>query len=211
MKYTKVAFKKNKVFLFVIPLVSCFIMLPKKVEAQRKKTVRVKRSKVVVHKKIRARPIRGRRVAHYRYRGLPRWGKTVRTVGAGFVGVRFGGIGYRFHNGVWYRPKGRKSIVAKAPFGVRVRKLPIGHQRFVIGAHTYFYYYGTYYAQVVNSEEYQVVIPPLGAAIDALPDGYEIVSINDRDYYKFEDTYYEPRTDNEQIEYYVVIEPTALN
>jgi len=198
---------KNKITIYAILALLCLIAMPEKVEAQRRGgVVKVKRSGVVVKKRAHVRPVRVRRIAHRPYRGLPRWGRTVRTVGLGYRSIRFGGIGYRFHSGVWYRPKGNKFIVAKAPFGVRVRVLPTGHRRLVIGPKTYYYYYGTYYTKVPDSEEFEVIQPPIGAQVDALPEGYTVEKVNDVEYYKFECTYYEPRINDKNEEYYVVVE-----
>ncbi|QLG44387.1 DUF6515 family protein [Costertonia aggregata] len=202
---------KNNIIKYSVLGYMCLLFFTEKVEAQRKSSVRVKNSRVVVKKRAKVRPVRVKRVAHYGYRGLPSWGKTVRTVSAGFIGVRFGGIGYRFHNGVWYRPKGRKFIVARAPFSVRVRVLPVGYRSVAVGSNTYFYYYGTYYEKVSNKDEYEVIQPPIGAQVDALPEGYEVVEINDKEYFKFENTYYEPIIDNAKMEYYMVVAPTELN
>ncbi len=202
---------KNRIMSYALLALISLFSFPEKVEAQRKNTVRVKRSKVVVHKKTRVRPVRARRVAHYHYRGLPRWGRTVKTIGAGYIGIRFGGIGYRFHKGIWYRPKGSRFIVARAPFGVRVRVLPVGYRRLLVGRNTYFYYYGTYYSKIIDSDEYQVVKAPIGAEVDALPEGYEIVKANGIEYYKFEDTYYEPRIDEENTTHYVVVKQSSSN
>lgn len=206
MQHKKVNFRKDTLCIYTIVLVLGLVMVPEKVEAQRKNTVRVKRSKVVVHKKTRVRPV-PRRVAHYRYRSLPRWGRTVRTVGAGYVGIRFGGISYRFHKGIWYRPRGKKFIVARAPFGVRVRVLPIGYRRLLVGTNTYFYYYGTYYKKVTDSNEYQVVKAPIGGKVDALPEGYERLKIGGNEYYKFEDTFYQARIDAANTTNYIVVKP----
>lgn len=195
---------KNQKYIYLMTLLLLLFTLPKKAKAQ-KRAVKIKRSRVVVHKRTRVRPVRARRVAHYRYRGFPRWGSTVRTVGTGYVGIRFGGIGYRFHKGVWYRPKGKRFVIARAPFGIRVRVLPRGYRRFVLGTNTYFYYYGTYYMKVPDSEEYEVIQAPIGAEVDALPEGYEIVTVNDKEYYNFDGTYYEPRIDDNDGEYYEVV------
>jgi len=198
---------KNKITLYTILALLCLIALPEKAEAQRRSgVVKVKRSRVVVKKRAHVRPVRVRRVAHRPYRGLPRWGRTVRTVGVGFRAIRFGGIGYRFHSGIWYKPKGNRFRVVKAPFGVRVRTLPTGYRRVVVGRNTHYYYYGTYYTKVPDSDEYEVIEPPIGAEVHALPDGYEVVTINDIEYYKFECTYYEPRINEKNEEYYVVVE-----
>ncbi|MFP2995297.1 DUF6515 family protein [Spongiivirga sp. MCCC 1A20706] len=195
-------FKNSYIILIIIAM--CFF-LPNEIEAQRRKTTVVKRT-TVKRGVTRKRPVRIRRVAHVRYRHLPSWGRVVKKVGAGYRTIRYRGIGFRFHNGVWYRPKGNRFMVARAPFGIRVRTLPIGYKRFVIGPRPYFYYYGTYYAKVEGTGEYEVVEPPIGAEIDALPEGYNVIEINGQEYCKLENTYYEARIDTDGNDYYVVVE-----
>ena len=162
-----------------------FFVVPISVTAQKKrKTVKkhIKKDRKV--KKIR-------RVAHCKYRHLPKRGRTVKKVGVGYVGIRFKNTQFRVHKGVWYRPKGSGFLVTRAPLGIRVKLLPLGHRRMILGTKIYFYYYGTYYAQTEDSNAYEVVEAPLGAQIDALPEGYETVEINGQEYYKIDDTFYE--------------------
>ncbi|NER17269.1 DUF6515 family protein [Spongiivirga citrea] len=189
-------------------IISICFFLPNRVEAQLRKTTVVKQT-TVKRGVIRKRPVKVRRVAHVRYRHLPRWGATVRRIGFGYRTIAYRGVGFRFYKGIWYRPSGRRLVVARAPFGVRVKVLPVGYSRFVIGLRPYFYYYGTFYTKVDGTDEYQVVEPPIGAEIDALPDGYKIVEVNGQEYYKLENTYYEAHIDDNENEYYVVVaDPT---
>ena len=150
-----------------------------------------------------------RPVAHYRYRHLPRRGVVVRSVGVGYAGIAYRGIGYRFHKGVWYRPRGARFIVVRAPLGIRVRALPVGYTRIVVGPRPYFYY-GTFYVKTDGQEEeYEVVEAPAGAEVDALPEGYEVVNINGEEYYQLDDVYYKPKIyDNGDESYAVVEDPT---
>lgn len=201
---------KNKRHLCLMTFLVCSFCFPEQVQAQ-KKTVNVKRSRVVVHKRTKVRPVRTRRVAHYRYRNLPRWGTKVTSVGAGFVGIRFRGVGYRFHKGVWYRPKGKRFVIGRAPTGIRVTLLPEGYSRLVVGKNTYFYYYGTYYAKIPNTLEYEVVKAPIGAMITELPEGYEIIKVAGIAYYKFDDTYYEPKVDDKDEAYFKVVKTPQSN
>ena len=166
--------KSMKIVKFINPLLIlvCLIAFPEKNDAQQRNVVKVKQSRTRVVRG-HTRPIRVRRVAHHRYRHLPRWGRTVRTIGPGYLSLRFGGIGYRFHQGVWYRTKEKRFIISRAPIGIRVGVLPIGHRTVTVGTRTYFYYYETYYCKIESSETpYEVVEPPIRATIDALSEGY---------------------------------------
>jgi hypothetical protein len=125
----------------------------------------------------------------HRYKTLPHWGYKYRAVPRGALALRYSGVNYYYHSGVYYRPYGDTYIIVSAPFGLRVRNLPDGTIHFVIGSRRYFYYYGTYYVRSVN-DDYITVAPPKGAIIDALPDGYKKVAIDDNIYYEFEGTYY---------------------
>ena len=185
-------------------LLLLFFAFPKKAVAQ-KRAIKVKHSRVVIHKRTRVRPIRTGRVAHYRYRNFPRWGTKVTSVGAGFVSIRFRGVGYRFLKGIWYRPKGKRFVVGRAPIGIRVKVLPQGFRRLVVDNRAYFYYYGTYYTKIPNTAEYEVVKAPIGGMIKELPEGYKIIKVDGIAYYKFEDTYYEPKVNDQDDAYFKVV------
>ena len=51
-------------------------------------------------------------------------------------------------------------------------------------------YFGVFYHQVENSDNYEVVVPPEGAVVDGLPDGYSIKKIDGVEYYFLNGTYY---------------------
>jgi len=196
--------RKNIIAVLSIAIMMLFAY-PTEATAQRKK-------RIVKHrvKKHRRTHIKARRKAHFRYRHLPRRGKVVRTVGAGFFGVRFRGIGYRFHKGVWYRPKGKRFLVTRGPVGIRVAVLPVGFRALHIQSKPYYYYYGTYYVKLEDSEEYEVINAPIGAEVEALPEGYTVVKVNGAEYYKLDEVYYEPRRNEENEEYFVVVKNPAL-
>lgn len=196
---------KKIVFTLLTTLLMLFAFTPE-VAAQKKK-YKVKKHVKQNHKKTAKNRTKVRRVAHYRYRHLPRRGKVVRHVGGVRIGHR--GLNFRFHNGVWYRPHGKRFVVARAPFGIRVRVLPVGFRRIVIGPRPYFYHYGTFYTKVDNIEEYEVVAAPPGAEVDALPDDYEVIKVKEVEYYKLDGVYYEPRSnENDEASYVVVKDPT---
>jgi hypothetical protein len=141
---------------------------------------------------------------HHRYRALPHWGHKYRAVPRGAFALRYSGVNYYYHSGVYYRPYGDTYIIVRAPLGLRVRNLPDGTSHFVIGGRRYFYYYGTYYVRSVEND-YITVAPPKGAIVDALPDGYKKVIIDNNFYYEFEGTYYSAFVDeNGEVLYEVV-------
>lgn len=177
-----------------------------------KKTVRkaptarrtVKKTRTVAHKPVKRVRVNRTRVAHYHYRHLPKRGAVVTTLNTKALAIRFGGVGYRFHSGVWYRPLGKKWIVTRPSCGIRVRTLPVGHRRVLVGTNVYYYYYGSYYTQ--QNQEYEVVAAPNGAEIGSLPEGYNVVNVNGVEYYELDEIYYMPSLDQEGAEVLVVVE-----
>lgn len=157
---------------------------------------------VVVHKTPRKR-VKRTRVVHHRYINLPRRGAVVASVNTAAITVRFRGVGFRVYSGVWYKPKGTKWIVARAPIGARVRVIPKGFRKVIVGSNNYFYHYGTYYMQ--KGTEYEVVETPTGAEIDSLPNGSETVIINGETYYLLDSTYYMPSVDNDGNEILIAV------
>ncbi len=155
------------------------------------------------HKKARKR-VKRTRVVHYHYRHLPRRGVTVTSVHKSAVIIKHGGIGYRYHQGIWYKPYGSQWVVARAPHGVRVKVLPGTHRKFVIGPNHYYYYYGTYYLKQNNI--YTVVEAPIGAAIGSLPEGAKTITVNGNVYYELDGVYYMPSKDDKGEEVLVVVE-----
>jgi len=165
-----------------------------------KKTTR----RTVVNKPVKRVRVNRTRVVHYHYRHLPRRGAVVSTMNTRALTIRFGGIDYRFHSGVWYQPRGNQWAVVRPVYGIRVRTLPVGYRKVILGSSVYYYYYGTYYAQ--NEQEYEVVVAPMGAEVDSLPDGYSEVGGNEATYYELDDVYYMPSLNEEGEEILVVVE-----
>jgi hypothetical protein len=97
-------------------------------------------------------------------------------------------------------------VVVAAPFGARIRVLPIGYRRIVIASTPYFYHYGTFYRKVDGPEEdYEVVTAPIGAEVEALPEGYKIVKERGVEYYKLDDVFYRSLINDNDEEYYAVV------
>jgi Family of unknown function (DUF6515) len=146
----------------------------------------VKRNHVTV---VRVHP-RVYRRAHIRYAALPRWGAVVTAYPAGAVVIRSGVNSFYFYNGIYYAPRQNNYVIVHPVRGLRIQVLPVGYRRILIGPRPYFYYYGTFYAQADNSDEYEVTDAPEGAIVDALPDGYEVKTISGNEYYYLDGVYY---------------------
>ncbi len=135
----------------------------------RKTVVKKRRQTRRVARRTTKRVVR-RKVAHHRYRSLPRRGAIVVAPSAAQV-IAFRNVSYRFHKGVYYRPNAvGKFVVVAAPRGLRIRTLPVGYRRLTVGTATYFYYCGTFYQQ--RGSEYEVVQAPVGARVESIPEGY---------------------------------------
>ena len=126
----------------------------------------------------------------YRYTNLPRCGTIINVRPQNGNLIAFKGVNYHFHNGIWYKPYKKKFIVFRPVVGVRIKTLPINCYHFTIRNRKYHYYYGTYYALVPKTNEYEVVQPPLGAKVDELPDDCKEKNINGETYYELDETFY---------------------
>lgn len=144
------------------------------------------------------------KVVHHHYRHLPRRGAVVTTVNAKALTIRHQGVGFRYYTGIWYRPRGASWVVARPAYGLRIRVLPVGYRKVVVGPRPYYYYYGTYY--VKKNNEYEVVAAPMGAEIDSLPEGYNVITVNGSEYYELDDVYYMPTETEEGEEILVVVD-----
>lgn len=148
--------------------------------------------------------------AHNNHMRSPHFGSVRRSMPRGARVIRFNGNVYNFHKGVYYRPHGRKYIIARPPIGLRLGFLPPYYFSLNIGMHPYFYYYGTFYAPVSgDTKQYEVVEPPIGALVDQLPNDCEEVVINGTTYYKVDNTYYKVVLDQDNSEKYEVVGKTV--
>ncbi|RYY62724.1 MAG: hypothetical protein EOO05_01655 [Chitinophagaceae bacterium] len=121
-----------------------------------------------------------------------------------FVSVQFGGVGYRYQQGYFYRPYGSSFQVVLPPIGVRIATLPAGYRQMYVGPDPYYFYNGTYYRSL-PSDEYEVVAPPLGATVNSLPTGAKVTVIDGQKYYELNGTYYQEEiTDDNKLIYTVV-------
>lgn len=122
-----------------------------------------------------------------------------------FVSVNFGGIGYRYQSGYFYRPYGSSFQVVVPPIGIRIGTLPVGYRQMYVGPDPYYFYNGVYYRSMPDSEEYEVVAPPLGATVSSLPAGAKATVIDGMKYYELNGTYYQEEiTSDNKLQYTVV-------
>lgn len=185
-----------KKLLIAIMLMTAGVAGPGMIEETAAQTERqvVRRKKNKTKRRVRRRTRRKvrRRVtrrAHFAYRTLPRYRSTVAVAPRGAVVITRGGISYRYHEGIFYRPATSGFVVVRPVVGVRVRVLPPARRRVIVMNQAYFYYYGTFYKPV--GDEYEVIDAPEGALVDALPEGYDVKEVDGTEYYVFEDTYYQ--------------------
>lgn len=131
------------------------------------------------------------------YYGYPSYYRHYTTIG-------FGGIGYRYYNGYFYRPYSFGLRLIFPPIGIHIGYLPYGYYPFYLGADPYYYYGGTFY-EPYGDDGYQVVAPPLNALVPELPAGATERDINGEQYYEYNGTFYrEEQRDNGEVWYRVV-------
>lgn len=149
------------------------------------------------------RPVYSSSNPGWRYSYLPRRNSIVTRFSYPYQTIYFGGYGYRYCDGVYYRPYNNVFRVVAPPFGIFINVLPFGYRRIVVHDYPYYYYNGTYYDEYQSS--YRVVAPPLGAVVESIPEGYETIVIDGETYYKVDDVQYKPVVqDNGEIWYQVI-------
>ncbi|WP_068472868.1 DUF6515 family protein [Saccharicrinis aurantiacus] len=194
----------------IIIMVSLVLLLTQYSNAQNRRNAKYnarKKKTIVVHNKRHAHAHRKRvkrtKVAHYHYRHLPKRGAIVKSMHADARIIKHNGIKYRFYSGVWYMPKGNNWVVVGCKKGVKIRTLPVGYQKIVVGPKTYYYYYGTYY--VMRSKKYEVVEAPIGAEIYSLPEGNKTVKLEGSEHYELDGVYYMPSINDQGEEILIAV------
>ena len=109
--------------------------------------------------------------------------RAVRTLPSTTVVIKRGGVRYHYHAGLYYRYYGSRYVVVAAPYGVRIKVLPVGYRRIVYLGIPYFYYQGNYYVEV--SGGYKVVKVPNNIIVSELPEDAEQVEIDGKTYYEY--------------------------
>ncbi len=136
------------------------------------------------------RPVYNAYNPSWRYGYLPRRNSYFYSLPSSYFSISFGGIGYRYWDGVFYRPHNNLFTVIAPPVGIYINVLPVGYRRIMVRDYQYYYYNGTYYDQRQNN--YYVVSPPVGAVVESLPAGYETVVIDGETYYTADGAQYKP-------------------
>ncbi|HOY96710.1 MAG TPA: DUF6515 family protein [Catalimonadaceae bacterium] len=134
----------------------------------------------------------------------PRRFRTVSVLPLGCITYNHRRRDYYFHNGLYYQGAPSGYAVVAAPFGLRIRVLPVGYHRVMFGAVPHFYYMGTYYRQN-NNEEYETVEPAVGAIVPELPDhDVDEVTIDGKTFFEYDNVLYKSVVTNEGVQYEVV-------
>ena len=130
------------------------------------------------------------RKAHLPYAALPKWGSLNAVIPEGAEIVSNGVDSFYYRSGIFYTKKPKGYVITNAVPGVRIHGLPFGYRIAMAKGKPYFYYFGTFYEQVNNSDYYETVIAPEEAIVDAIPDGYEIRKREKEEYYFLGGAYY---------------------
>tara|TARA_R110002012_G_C11636005_1_gene610199 strand:- start:1086 stop:1799 length:714 start_codon:yes stop_codon:yes gene_type:complete len=183
--------------------------------------------KTVVHAPSVHKPVVKKRVVY-------KTGALVRKAPVNSISLRFGGVSFVFHEGLYYRHVKQGYKVVRPPVGLRVGYLPAGYERIVVRGSAYYFAQGIYYvfdngayrvidepaylgdeyvsednSVVANSLEYQPSTAnntgyELGKAYDSLPQGVESVIQNGQQYFKYRDIYFLPQSSNAGVHYLAV-------
>ena len=149
------------------------------------------------------RPVYDRFEPSWRYNYLPYRNSCYYNLPSNYFSINFGGYGYRYWDGVFYRPFNNLFTVCAPPIGIYIDILPVGYRRVYVRNYPYYYYNGTYYDQ--RGSGYTVVSPPVGAIVESLPGGYETINIDGETYYTVDGAQYKAvLQDNGEIWYEVI-------
>lgn len=149
------------------------------------------------------RPVYDRYNPAWRYGYLPRRNSCFYSLPSTYFSISFGGIGYRYWDGVFYRPYNNLFTVIAPPIGIYIDVLPVGYRTVYVRDYPYYYYNGTYYDQ--RQSHYYVVSPPVGAVVESLPAGYETVVIDGETFYTADGAQYKPAIQQNGEIWYEVI------
>src|ERR1700716_3824960 len=90
----------------------------------------------------------------------PDRGSIVRDLPRGSFVVNYAGLSYRFHDGVWFEPRGPAFMVVEPPIGVMVPTLPSFATPVAHGAEAYLYANGIFYEPRPELGGYEVINDP---------------------------------------------------
>ncbi|MEO6547416.1 MAG: DUF6515 family protein [Ferruginibacter sp.] len=140
---------------------------------------------------------------NWRYAYAPRRNSIYNSLPSSYFSVNFGGFGYRYYDGIFYRPYNNIFRVVAPPIGIYINVLPLGYSRIYVHDYPYYYYNGTYYDY--RDDRYTVVSPPVGAIVESIPDGFETLVVDGETYYVADGAQYKPVVqENGEIWYEVI-------
>ena len=90
----------------------------------------------------------------------PDRGAILHELPRGTIGVNYAGVSYRYHEGVWFEPRGAAFLVTAPPIGLVVPTLPSYATTVAHGGDTYVYCNSTYYRPRPDLGGYEVVNDP---------------------------------------------------
>jgi hypothetical protein len=124
-----------------------------------------------------------------RARPWPGFSRT-EVPGSGAKVVEVGGLVYHYDQGIFWLQQGSLHIVAIAPVGAVVDRLPQGVTRIPAKSGNVWYFFGTFFGE--KGDGYEVIKPPTGTTVFYLPDGYTQEKVKGIDLYRFGDTLFKP-------------------
>jgi len=149
------------------------------------------------------RPVYSAYNPNWRYAYAPRRNSIFNSLPSTYSNINFGGFGYRYFDGIYYRPYNNIFRVVAPPVGLFINTMPLGYRRIYVNNYPYYYYNGTYYDH--RDKNYTVVSPPVGAVVESIPDGYETITLNGETYYLVDGAQYKPvAQENGEIWYEVI-------
>lgn len=129
--------------------------------------------------------------------------RAIPNLSNGYTTLAHRGRNYYYHEGRYYNQFNNNYTVVAAPRGIRVKFLPIGNRRMLIGSVPHYYYMGTYYKVVGN--EYEAIEPSMGMIVPELPeDNTEEITIDGQPYYEYDNMLYKTVVTESGLQYEVV-------
>lgn len=106
--------------------------------------------------------------------------------------LHVGGIYFFYSSGNYYRRYGSSYRVVIAPYGARIRYLPVGYQTIWFQGRRVYYYDGVFYRYDRYYGGYEVIEAPYGVEVEYLPEDYDEVYYEGEMYYQSRGVYYRP-------------------
>lgn len=131
-----------------------------------------------------------RRGSH-RHHG-PRIGFTINVLPRHYTRHHVHGVYFYYNSGTFYRRYGSSYRVVIAPYGARLRYLPVGYEIIWVDGSRVFYYDGVFYRYDSWYGGYVVIEAPYGVEVEFLPEDYEEVWFEGEMYYHSHGVHYRP-------------------